>query len=238
MRFNKKLLGLAGVLAVITPLLAGCPSYANNGDTQEHGQQQADTTQMEIVLPLPKFNYSYIRYEMIVEEAIQAFGLSTHTFFFQQGDRTPIGDCPSVGLPIPMSASLSNPWQPAVKGNGAATDTNVAIGQMDPNGIYTGPTEGTNVLCKTASGGTYMTYAEENAHSVTAQAYWDPAMYGGKGGIHVVGQPQVPVCTQIQKYTYKDVNGDKQTGYRSLCYAPGHVPAGVHAPEKLIVPGT
>jgi hypothetical protein len=230
MKIGKAIIAVAALAAVTS--LAACTSSGNGGgDIQESNQQQSDTTQMELVLPLPHFQYSMIRYEMIIEEATQAFGLSTTTFFFQQGDRTPVGECPSVGLPIPMSASLSNPWQPYNVSNNNGAYNTVAVGQMDPNGIYTGPTEGTNVLCKTANGGTYLTYAEENAHSVSAQAYWDPSMFGGKGGIHVVGQPQVPVCTDIRKTTYKDSNDNIQHGYSTMCYKPGHVPAGVTAPS-------
>ncbi len=232
MRIRKKLLAALAVPLFLPLLMASsCGGGNGSGDTQEHSQQQSDTTQMELILPLPHFDYSAIRYELIVQEAVQAFGISSTTFFFNQGEREPIDQCASVGLPIPADASLSNPWQPLNATDGNGNYNTVAVGQMDPNGFYQGPTSATYVLCKTATGGTYMVHAEEFVHAVTAQAYWDPKMYGGKGGIHVVGDPQVPVCTDIRKTTYKDNNGDTQHGYESLCYRPGHVPAGVHAPN-------
>lgn len=227
---NLKKTAAALIAAAALVVTAACTSTNGAGDVQEHQQQQNDTTQMELILPLPHFTYSAMRYEMIVEEAIQAFGISSTTFFFNQGTREPISSCASVGLPIPADSSLSNPWQPQNATDGNGNYNTVAVGQMDPNGLYMGPTSATYILCKTTTGGTYMAHAEEFVHAVTAQAYWDPSMYGGKGGIHVVGDPQIPVCTDIHKTTYTDSSGNKHNGYETLCYRPGHVPANVHAP--------
>ncbi len=220
-RYRKMLAGAAVIPVLIAVSASSCGSNSN-GNTIESQQQLNDSTTLEIVLPLPHFDNSEIRMELIQEEAIQAFGLSSYSFFFNQGDRTPIAECPSVGLPIPADSSLSNPWQ-AFDGGGAPNttgSTNVAIGQMDPNGIYMGPTNATYVLCKTANGGQYMTHAEEFVHAVTATAYWDTAMYGGKGGIHVVGQPQIPSCTQVKKVSYTDSNGNTHQELESICTRP------------------
>ena len=211
----------------------GAASCGSSSPQQTEGNQQsADTQQLLLVLPLPHFDNSEIRMELIQMEAIQAFGLSSTTFFFNQGEREPIQVCSSVGLPIPADSSLSNPWQVS---NGAGlpntSSENVAIGQIDPNGIYFGPTTATYVLCKTASGGQYMVHAEEFVHAVTAQAWWDPSMYGGKGGIHVVGQPQIPDCSTVKTVTYTDVNGNQQKELESVCTRPKAqvpVPAASH----------
>ena len=225
---------------ILLPLLALCvfpltmaASCGSSSPQQTEGNQQsADTQQLLLVLPLPHFGNSEIRMELIQMEAIQAFGLSSTTFFFNQGEREPIQVCSSVGLPIPADSSLSNPWQVS---NGAGlpntSSENVAIGQIDPNGIYFGPTTATYVLCKTASGGQYMVHAEEFVHAVTAQAWWDPSMYGGKGGIHVVGQPQIPDCSTVKTVTYTDVNGNQQKELESVCTRPKPevpVPAASH----------
>lgn len=216
-------------MKLLLPLLAVCAfpltmasSCGGPGPQAVEGQQQSnDTTQLLITLPLPHFDNSEIRMELIQMEAIQAFGLSSTSFFFNQGQREPVQVCASVGLPIPADSSLSNPWQVS---NGAGlpntSSENVAIGQIDPNGIYFGATTATYVLCKTASGGTYMVHAEEFVHAVTAQAYWDPAMYNGKGGIHVVGQPLIPDCSTIRKVSYTDANGNQQTELESVCTRP------------------
>ena len=220
MKLSKKSL-LALLVVPLFPLTMASSCNGNSGNRQESLQQQNDTTTIEIVLPLPHFDNSEIRMELIQEEAIQAFGLSSTTFFFEMGSREPIEFCPSVGLPIPAGTSLSNPWQVS---NGAGlpntSSENVAIGQMDPNGIYMGPTDATYVLCKTATGGQYMVHAEGPVHAVTAQAFWDPKMYGGKGGVHVVGQPRVPDCTQVKTIHYNDANGNDQKELESVCKRP------------------
>lgn len=215
MGLSKKLL----LLLALVPFAAACTS--SGPQATEGRQQENDTKQLLIVLPLPHFDNSEIRMELIQMEAIQAFGLSSTTFFFNAGTREPIESCPSVGLPIPADSSLSNPWQVS---NGAGlpntSSENVAIGQIDPNGVYFGPTDATYVLCKSANGGEYMVHAEGPVHAVTAQAYWDSSMYGGKGGVHVVGQPEIPSCTQVRKVHYKDQNGNDQTELESVCKRP------------------
>jgi hypothetical protein len=219
MKLSKKLLLLPVIAVMPLAILSAC--HSTNGNVQESQQQLNDTTTLEIVLPLPHFGTSEIRMELIQEEAIQAFGLSSTSFFFNQGEREPIQVCASVGLPIPADSSLSNPWQVSNGANLPNTGSeNVAIGQMDPNGIYMGPTNATYVLCKTASGNQYLVHAEEFVHAVTAQAYWDPKMFGGKGGIHVVGQPQIPDCTQVKTIHYTDSNGNSQSELESVCKKP------------------
>jgi len=215
MRLTRKLL----LALPLISLLAACTSAGPQAT--EGRQQENDTRDLLIILPLPHFSNSEIRMELIQMEAIQAFGLSSTTFFFNAGTREPIESCPSIGLPIPADSSLSNPWQVS---NGAGlpntSSENVAIGQIDPAGIYFGPTDATYVLCKTASGGQYMVHAEGPVHAVTAQAYWDPSMYGGKGGVHVLGQPQIPDCTKIRTVHYKDSNGNDQKELESVCKRP------------------
>jgi hypothetical protein len=214
---NKKCLGLLAVPLALT--VAACGPQTTQ--QTEGNAQQGDSSALLIVLPLPHFDNSEIRMELIQMEAIQAFGLSSTSFFFNAGQREPIQVCASVGLPIPADSSLSNPWQVS---NGAGlpntSHENVAIGQMDPNGIYFGATTATYVLCKTANGGHYMVHAAEYVHAVTAQAYWDTSMYGGKGGIHVVGQPEIPDCSTVKEITYTDGNGNQQKELASTCTRP------------------
>jgi hypothetical protein len=231
---RKRSLLFAGVAIGLVLTSAACTS-SSGGNAAESQQQQADTNQMEVVLPLPQFQYSELREELIQIEAIQAFGLSSTSFFFNAGDSTPIGECASVGLPIPTTANLSNPWQAEVPTNGSNGNTAVAIGQMDPDGIYTGDSTGTNVLCKTSNGGTYLAYAEEYVHAVTAQAYWNPNEFGtGHGGIHVVGTPQIPNCSAIREVTVT-VNGTPTKELASICVRPGQptpaAPAGTPVPS-------
>ncbi len=158
---------LAGLLAI-----AGC-THAPNAQQQEQAQQANDTRSILNNQPLPHYNYSQIRQTLIDAQDIAANGTATTSFFFNLGSRDPITSCPSLGLPVPNTAQLSNPEQIAPIssqwGGGATT-----LPQMDPYGIYSpAASEGTYVVCLTASGKPYVNYWEGPVQTVTAPAVWD-----------------------------------------------------------------
>jgi hypothetical protein len=88
-------------------------------------------------------------------------------------------------VPIPNTASLSNPQQVVTgsndRGYGLAT-----IGQMDPIGIYT-PTSstGTFVICVDAQGKPYANYWEGVVKTVFAPAKWNTTSHH----VELVGPP-------------------------------------------------
>src|SRR6266702_4483127 len=139
---------LAGLLAV------GCQGQSQ-GQKIENKAQAQDTLSLETNQPVPHYNWSQYRQTVIDSETIAANGTQTTSFFFNLGVRDPIFSCPSIGVPVPNTASLTNPDQVVTQdsqGNGisgAAT-----IGQMDPYGAYN-PTasEGTFVICVTTWSG-------------------------------------------------------------------------------------
>ena len=160
---------LAGLLAI-----AGCNGQSQ-GQKIENKAQAQDTLSLETNQPVPHYNWSQYRQTIIDSETIAANGTQTTSFFFNLGVRDPIFSCPSIGVPVPNTASLTNPDQVVTQdsqGNGisgAAT-----IGQMDPYGVYN-PTasEGTFVVCVNAAGQKYLQYWEGPVSSMSAAAVWD-----------------------------------------------------------------
>lgn len=145
------------LICVVTALTmisaAACHSTISTpAANTEHAAQAADSQNMVNDQPIPQFAYSQIRQNLIEIEKAQATGVATTSFAFLQGVKQPIWSCPSIGMAIPETASLSNPLQTVTDhySQGTALAT---IGQMDPNGIYTSTNgTGTTVMCVDAQG--------------------------------------------------------------------------------------
>jgi hypothetical protein len=153
-----------------------------NGNQQEAKQQLQDTQSLENNQPLPHFNYSQERQNMIDIENAQARNVQTTTFWMNMGDPDPIGSCPSIGYGIPDSASLSNPDQVANPSDRSST----AIGQMDPTGIYAPLSSmGTFIICLTASGQPYIDRIESTVDTYGGPATWNYTKHIGQ----LVGAP-------------------------------------------------
>jgi hypothetical protein len=182
-----KQIAAAGTAAALIVLgLAACQS-GTSGQALENQQQKNDTATYEQNQPIPHFQTSQIRATLTEVEAIQALGSQTTSFFFNQGVADPIFSCPSLGMPVPSTAQLSDPDQVI----GTGSNNAVTVGQMDPNGIYS-PTDstGTNVLCLNSSGQPYIQYWEGYVDAVSGAASWDSSTHQ----VHVIGQPTVPRC--------------------------------------------
>ena len=134
-------------------------------------QQQSITNQLETVQPLPAVKYSQLRQTLIDIELAQTKNVATTSFMFNMGEPAPIQSCPSIGFPIASDTQLSNPMQ--IQGGGG--NSNVAIPQMDPNGVYSGNSTGTYVLCANADGSTYVIYWEGFVETVSGPAVWNSA---------------------------------------------------------------
>jgi hypothetical protein len=184
--------GLAAIpAAVILVFSAAACTHGPSVQQQEQASQQADTASLERSQPLPHYNYSQIRQTLIDAQGIEANGVQTTSFFFQQGMPAPVFTCPSLGEPVANTDQLSNPQQlvPVTGSWGGGHDV---LAQMDPNGIYTGSSsQGTYVLCVNGAGKPYLQYWEGNVMTVTAGAVWDPA----KHQVVVSGAPTAVVHT-------------------------------------------
>ena len=199
----------AALAVIIVAVLAACTTTDSNGNKAENSDQGAISKSMITNQPPPFFPTSAYRGEMIEVKAIEALGSPTTSFFFPEDSTVvmtangphssspPIKTCSSQGVPVPNTASLTNPLQ----GVGVSGVTGaIATDQMDPNGLYAPQTSsGTWVLCNTASGGTRFVYWEGPVYAETGTAVWSDTQ-----GIVDVGNNTLPVCTLM---TARDGDG-------------------------------
>lgn len=191
---NKKVAGFAGA-AVVVLLAAGCSfggtsgggtqASANNKETQAQSQDSYNLINNQ---PVPVYKYSQMRATEIDVQDIQANGEDTTSFFFNQGVANPIMSCVSRGMPVPASAQLTNPSQIRWNSGGSGGSYGVAgvtISQMDPTGVYTGDTTGTNVLCINSKGQEYIQYWEGFVDAVSGPATWNSTTHQ----IQLLGAP-------------------------------------------------
>lgn len=157
-------------LVLAAMALTACDVQPSAND-QEHAQQAATDRQQQINQPLPSFAYSQWKQNLTEIETAEANGVQTTSFMMgSQNDPDPIQVCPSVGVPIPVTASLSNPHQIVWSRQGGAG----VVGQKDPNGIYMPPNgAGTFVVCIGADGAASPVYVEGLVHTVFGPAVWD-----------------------------------------------------------------
>ena len=184
---------LAGVMLVAT-LATACNEGVKvpTGQAQEDKQQRQSTESLVNNQPLPHFNYSQARQNFIELETAMATGVQSTSFFFNQGAVDPIDTCPSIGVPIPNTASLSNPQQ-VVTDHNQYGGGNVAIGQMDPIGIYVpSSSTGTFVVCVDAQGKAYANYWEGFVKTVFAPAKWNEQTHK----VELVGPPSFAFSTK------------------------------------------
>lgn len=164
----KKIQTIVAALAAVT-ILAACTSDKPNGQQREQSQQNASFGQMITAQPLPQFTHSQLRANLIEVETAQAQGVQTTSFFFNQGMRDPIMTCPSIGAPIPTTNQLSNPQKVVT----APYQSAAVVANIEPNGVYTGDSTGTYVMCLGADGKPYANYWEGFVQTVFAPAVWD-----------------------------------------------------------------
>lgn len=168
---NKKFIA-AGVTAVAAvALLAGCTTSATSKDQKSVNDQLNTYEQSQ---PIPKNNWSQYRQTVIDVEQAEVHGVATTSFFYNFGSNVPYKSCPSIGYPVAATAQLTNPTQIAyggnINGNNGAYGT---IDQQEPNGVYTGPTSGTYVVCVGSDGSKRIDYAEGSVHTEGGAAHYD-----------------------------------------------------------------
>jgi hypothetical protein len=195
MRATRRLrtvLAAVGGAAVLAAVLAGC-NQPNSNNT-EHSEANAGINQILANQPVPIFDSSQQRADMIEAEAIMALGTATTSFFFPEGgvvngkiDAPPIKVCPSEGEPIPNTSSLTNPEQQTSGGD-------ATVGQMDPDGVYTASASaGTFVLCDTSAGKQDLEYWEGPVETESGTAVWDAST----GQVQDIGTSMLPVCSIV-----------------------------------------
>lgn len=156
-----KYVAVVGLLA-----LAACSSGAQSKESKIANEQLAGFLTAQ---PVPIFNWSQLRQNLIELETAQANTTATTSFFFNQGVQDPIASCPSIGFPIPSTYQLTNPS----KAVGGPESGNVTVAQIESTGVYTADTSGTYVICIDTNGKGYAFYWEGFVSTVTGPATWD-----------------------------------------------------------------
>lgn len=166
---------LAASVVVVVVLLSACGSKKATVQSREFQAQDRIEANYEKTQPVPSFNYSQLRRNLTEIETAQAEGVQTTTFFFNLGERDPIQTCASIGAPIPTTDQITNPEQP-LRDNSQPLNNgggNLAVGQMEPTGVYGGASTGTYVMCIGGNGKPYADYWEGFVQTVFGSASWN-----------------------------------------------------------------
>ena len=124
-------------------LLSGCGDKSQEFKDREVVQQQQ--SQYAIAQPVPVYNWSLERENVIKLYNLRNEKVSTHTVWRSDYGLVE-GDCTSLGYGIPYDTSLTNPFQEFRKYSNASIATQV--GQAEPNGVFASTnTAATWVMC-------------------------------------------------------------------------------------------
>jgi len=179
---TRRILAVGALGAILA--LAGCTSSPTPSQKAESEQQERISGDMINNQPLPTFPRSQLRQNLIEIQTVQATGVQSTTFFMLAGVPKPVFSCPSIGLPVPATTSLSNPWQ-IDRESSSYGMSNTAISQMEPTGVYIDDSMGTYVMCIDAQGRSYPNYWEGEVHAIMAPARWNDTT----GAVELIGPP-------------------------------------------------
>lgn len=182
-RRRKIVTSIAAVTAGALLLCAGsCDDDADNARKSDEDAAGAQLGQYQQAQPVPKFTSSQLRQNLIEIESAQVHTTATTSFMFLLAGSGETGAlvhwCPSIGFPIPASYQLTNPQQKT---------GDVAVPQLEANGVFTGDTTGTYVMCVGEDGKPFAFYHEGYVSTVTGPAHWD----NSKGEIVMDGPSSV-----------------------------------------------
>lgn len=191
----RRVTALVAALVVGGAVLAGCTSTPGSGTSTDQTNTDNQLQRYQANQPAPANDRSQYRQTVIDVEQAQIHGVATTTFFFNLGTPKPIKSCPSIGFPVASTAQLTNPEQ-LVHGRSGGDLYAGTIGQQEPNGVYTGNSTGTYVICVAPNGTKYVTYWEGDVQTEGGAAHWDST----QGMIILDGPPTVvandPNCKQ------------------------------------------
>lgn len=159
---------LAAVLTVVVLSAGSCSGSSATQKDQSISSQELRT--FDTNQPPPKVTWSQLRQNLTEVELAQSNPTPTTTFFFNMGVQDPIQSCPSIGFPIPATDQITNPQQ--ITGSPYHSG-GFTVPQIDPNGIYSGDSTGTYVICLNTAGQAYADYWEGFVQTVSGSASWD-----------------------------------------------------------------
>lgn len=167
-------------MAAVATVVLAVTAVACSNEQSKAGQEEENVADDQLgqflqAQPIPRFNSSQLRQNLIEIETAQANATATTSFMFLLASTGATGplvhSCPSIGFPIPATYQLTNPQQ--IEGN--RDGGYVAIPQLESNGVYTGDTTGTYVMCVGDDGKAFAFYHEGYVSTVTGPAHWDVA---------------------------------------------------------------
>lgn len=164
---------------ILAFLLFSADACTSPQTASESGQVNDQQTIYSNNQPLHKYDYSPERDELQQIYDARMKVVNTWTVIYSMGK--PIFVCPSKGYPIPYTTQLTNPQQ-EIDG----TNSIASIPQAEPNGLYTGQSSATWVLCirSLPGGGSEIepVYSEPDA-----LAFPYPVTIGNDGAIQDAG---------------------------------------------------
>lgn len=189
-----RIIAFAFLAAVLT--LAGCGSSTPTaGVIKDQRTTNGNLQGYEANQPTPYCGqscWSQYRQTVIDVEQAEIHGVATTTFFYNQGSAKPIKSCSSIGFPVAATAQLTNPEQVVGIWSGSQYGTGT-VGQQEPNGVYTGPTDGTYVVCVGAGGVKRIDYWEGHVETEGGSAHI------GTDGQTIVDEGQTTVASTPHK---------------------------------------
>jgi hypothetical protein len=162
------------MIAIAIVAVLGFTACGNSNSNSEASKEESTDANRQLdqylkAQPVPFFNSSQLRQNLIDIQTAQANATATTSFFFNVGVENPVHACPSIGFPIPGTFQLTSPERGAGNRNGGY----YALPQLEANGVYTGDTSSTTVICVDAEGKGYANYWEGYVNTVAGPAEWN-----------------------------------------------------------------
>lgn len=164
----RKIITIA-VISIAAFTAASCAPTDDNARESEESISSEALTQYLESQPIPVFNSSQLRQNLIDIQTAQANATVTTSLFFNEAVVDPIHVCPSIGFPIPGTFQLTNPEQKIPGAHGG----NISLPQLEATGVYTGDTAATTVICIDPEGRGYAFYWEGAVSTIVGPATWN-----------------------------------------------------------------
>jgi hypothetical protein len=152
---------LLGVLTTaLIALVAACGTAPRTTQADQNAQQYT-SRQSDIYdrgQPLHLYDYSQDRASYLAIYDARVAGKATYQVSVPALGGQPWYSCPSRGYPIPATSQLTNPEYGSVPPGFSSLI--VTLPQPEPNGLYSGPTDGTYMQCVDTDGSLYSVYSE------------------------------------------------------------------------------
>lgn len=164
------------IILIFAIFMTSCSSDQEDVLAKDEEAASDQLSQYQQAQPVPVFNYSQLRQNLIEIETAQANATVTSSFMFLLSGSGTTGplvyQCPSIGFPIPATYQLTNPESAINGSNGRAFE----LPQIEATGVYTGDTTGTYVICVGDDGKPFAFYHEGFVATVTGPAHWDNSL--------------------------------------------------------------